>query len=135
MFWSLLTQYGKGVMISQNFFHKILKIPTWKNRSLLVKFNGKRVRKFCLGKSIGNFLGTLSSSLRRDHISDMPLFWNISQQQIAYLKYWMFFSFLEVSLMRLGKVIPFSGIKQPNCDMSNISKLNLRNICKILCNK
>ena len=72
LFWSLLTQCGRGVMISKKIFRNSLKMPTWKNRSSLVKFNGRKVWKFCLCKSIGNCLG-------KCHISNMPLFRNSLQ--------------------------------------------------------
>ena len=78
LLWSLLTQCGRSVMISQKNFRNPLKMPTWKNRLSLVKFNGKKMRKFCFCKSIGDCLGTLSS-LRKYHISDIPLFRNIPQ--------------------------------------------------------
>ena len=78
LLWSLLTKCGRGVMISQKIFRNPLKMPTWKNRPSLVKFNRKKMRKFCFCKSIGDCLGTLSS-LRKYYISDMPLFRNIPQ--------------------------------------------------------
>ena len=72
LFWSLLTQCGRGVMIRKKFFRNSLKMPTWKNRSSFVKFNGRKVWKLCLCKSIGDCLG-------KCHISDMPLFRNPCQ--------------------------------------------------------
>ena len=60
---------------------------------------------------------------------------SIGDCQMANLKQWVFFSFLEVHLTLVGEIILFSGMKQPHSDMSNRWKWNLRNICKILYNK
>ena len=81
------------------------------------------MRKSYFRKSIGDCLGTLYHHFKNITYGTCHFSGIFRNKQITNLKHWVFFSFLEVPLKLLEKIIHFSKMKQPHSDMPNDLKI------------